>query len=271
MTNYSPQEIGTFLLTDRPHGIHGTSPEVYDQNRHILYTIGTVAARVECEQPGALLGIQLVGSRRHGTAGPLSDADVVVIANRGQRGVSNSVYSGLRGALPEFRINDDASQAWWRLVTDVPLTAEPAAVSAFMTEITTMRPQRLASLFEVGAYDTDSLRLVAAAAAAVIGDSISSRSAWAAIRRTFNEVYLGEPGQVWEKLTGRLAISSSALAKEIPSDIVEQRHAQLGLPSTVHEYSQGAQEWIELNQPRLQSAPGFALYTEVVGRVSQVS
>lgn len=237
---------------------HGLSPAVYSQNE-LIGQLMVVGAQ---QSPPDILGVQLLGSRAHGSAMLRSDIDVAIITARGKVQEGRDLRERLRIVLLPFTgamvdLGDAA------LVQGIRSTV-PYNPTEFVRWVR-RRPLNTIALYESGIYDTLNLRFAASAAAEVIKTVDDPEGTWRLIRRRHAAVYLGSADRFYDKLSERTPYDRKTIEQTFNEDFWQERLDKLGLSEDLDEYHTHLEGWVQ-GYPEDGGEKGLRLY-EGVARV----
>jgi predicted nucleotidyltransferase len=258
MPMYTLAEVQYFLRHEKI-GLHGTSEIAYAQNRAITETVQRVGDAVG----DAILGVQLLGSRAHGTSAPESDVELAVVRSLELPPDKRAVPENLQELLQGLGMPTDVMGA--KNVEGIA-SAVPVRSGEFISWVRGAR-RRTIPVFEEGIFCNDDLKLAGLAAVSVIMAMPEARAFWSDQRSRHARAYLGRPARMRDKLSGRLAEDPTEVYRAISDDFIRQRWRLFGLPDTPEQYYDEARAWFDANKDVLQGKKYYALYQNVVRRL----
>lgn len=256
MAAYSMAKIAGFLTTEKL-ALHGVSPEVYDQNRAIVWSLDDIAARLG----KGVLGVQLIGSRAAGYSCPTSDIDFNVIATdvETKSVATETIKNKLTILDPNLKANSLGAMVT-RIYGTVPINPE---------EFTkwVMKGFGIHGIFGDGVVRSRSLTLLRLAALHTIDAQASSdadrQERYTEIRDNHASVFLGKLPRAQQKWAERLDMPLDDVEAATAAPY-ETRRQNFGLPLQIADYHAALTAWAA-GQEELRSLHTYDLYRTVVG------
>lgn len=254
---YRPEEIATFLRTDALV-LNGVSPEIHQQNLHLVQQLGELGCSLGVEP----ISIQLLGSRSNGTAQLDSDVDFAFLAFGDEKYPQIDEFGKALAEKTGLSCDPSMARVCLGITSRIPDTPEGLA---FWAESTAPF-----SLFNKGiakAPSPTATLLQAATTSLQMQSGKQERdSLWRGMQEEYNAAYLGKRARILEKLHERLDPAHYlAVARLINESLMRQRYKAFGLPRNI-EQAHGILEYSVRDLPRTNLSPtaqqAFDLYSD---------